>query len=549
MKTFDFNPKLTSAKLNEQFSKNFGGRVNLDKFSREQLEDMRNKVRTMVFQQESSAGYNDLLTNETYQKNQAMLQLLNTRIKEMLGEDIKKLRDKMDQLSEAKKGDGNLANNAKPYDKITRGDVIAGRLGKDEKGGKDTKAKETRISELSNDTLKSYSDKAKASAKYHDAEGDRYASDPDERAFAPSQYKKAASRTAGAAKADSKMKEEMKVGDKKKSSTGGTIEKTKTGVKHTAGKNYGAMKQPFDKNSKDLDEEMKVGDKKKSSTGGTIEKTKTGVKHTAGKNYSAQKQPFDKNSKDLDEASKHPSDCDCKECMSMYEADMGKHNNKTTGFKALAKKAGGGEKGQKIAGAQFQKMKKAGQLEEANRSFKHNVRFVNESLQFLLNEDEEGKAKAITAASDIVNDFTSWMQRVGQYQTKSMIELADSIKANFGAAEAEQFKTSVAASLSQTLEVLTSQREAISGAVAVLAGEATPEAPMGQEPDAGMDSEMPPEDGMDMSEPDNMNPEPAGDEFAGAEGPSSNREVRESRAQRVARRLAEEHSIMSKLAR
>jgi hypothetical protein len=47
------------------------------------------------------------------------------------------------------------------------------------------------------------------------------------------------------------------------------------------------------------------------------------------------------------------------------ERDMGKHNNATTGFKALAKKAGGGEKGQRIAGAQFQKMKKAGQLEEA----------------------------------------------------------------------------------------------------------------------------------------------------------------------------------------
>ena len=35
-----------------------------------------------------------------------------------------------------KKGDGNLANNAKPYDKVTQGDVIAGRLGKDEEGGK-----------------------------------------------------------------------------------------------------------------------------------------------------------------------------------------------------------------------------------------------------------------------------------------------------------------------------------------------------------------------------------------------------------------------------
>jgi hypothetical protein len=35
--------------------------------------------------------------------------------------------------------DGNLANNAKPYDKVTQGDVVAGRLGKDEMGGKKKK--------------------------------------------------------------------------------------------------------------------------------------------------------------------------------------------------------------------------------------------------------------------------------------------------------------------------------------------------------------------------------------------------------------------------
>ena len=51
------------------------------------------------------------------------------------------------------------------------------------------------------------------------------------------------------------------------------------------------------------------------------------------------------------------------ETTQLNERDMGKHNNATTGFKALAKKAGGGEKGERIAGAQFQKMKKAGQLE------------------------------------------------------------------------------------------------------------------------------------------------------------------------------------------
>ena len=38
--------------------------------------------------------------------------------------------------------DGNLANNAKPYDKVTHGDVISGRLGKDEMGGKKKKVSE-----------------------------------------------------------------------------------------------------------------------------------------------------------------------------------------------------------------------------------------------------------------------------------------------------------------------------------------------------------------------------------------------------------------------
>jgi len=42
-------------------------------------------------------------------------------------------------FNEAKKGDGNLANNYPPYDKVTRGDVIAGALGKDEMGGKKKK--------------------------------------------------------------------------------------------------------------------------------------------------------------------------------------------------------------------------------------------------------------------------------------------------------------------------------------------------------------------------------------------------------------------------
>jgi len=72
------------------------------------------------------------------------------------------------------------------------------------------KKKTSVVSELSNNTLKSYSSKAKKDAAEHEKAGHAYDSDPDERDFAPSAFKKAASRKAGAAKADSKIKEGSK---------------------------------------------------------------------------------------------------------------------------------------------------------------------------------------------------------------------------------------------------------------------------------------------------------------------------------------------------
>ena len=168
----------------------------------------------------------------------------------------------------------------------------------------------------------------------------------------------------------------------------------------------------------------------------------------------------------------------------------------------------------------------------------------------MLAEDEEGKAKAITAAGDMVNDFTSWMQRVGQYQTKAIIELSDQIRAEFGQAEAEQFKQTVGPALSATLETLTAQRESISNAVATLAGEAAPEQPMGMEP--GMDAGAP---DMDMAGPDAMNPAPVGgDEFGASDAAvggdvTAGREIRESRQERIARKLAESHNLMAKLSK
>jgi hypothetical protein len=86
MKTFDLNQPISAHKLNESMFKKFGVRVNLENYSREELENYRNLLRTQLFQHEAKSNFNDLLTNETYQKNKQIVTILNQKIKEIVGE-------------------------------------------------------------------------------------------------------------------------------------------------------------------------------------------------------------------------------------------------------------------------------------------------------------------------------------------------------------------------------------------------------------------------------------------------------------------------------
>jgi hypothetical protein len=499
MKTQDFAPIISSDKLAENLVKQFNTKVNLNSYDREQLEDIRNKLRTKIFQQEGSSKFNDLLTNETYQKDKAMLELLNTRIKEMLGEQMKKLRDKMDQLTEAKKSKPDFLDLDKDGNKTEPM----------KKAAKDAKVKEGFPTV---DDARAEHEKNKTTDKF------------DKKELAPgvTRYtRKASTFTDGGddsdvKKAKDKAKKDAKVKESKSCANG-----------HT-------------KMTKDCDECMGMYE--------ASHQEKTTMKHvknpTAGEKKAA---------KDI-----KPGVAGYKDRVDMLksaEADgrlknEGKDEGKPgKNFAKIAKDAGKryGSKaaGERVAGAVRNKLAKQGKLEE--NQFKHNVRFVNESIGFLLQEDEEAKAKTITAAGDIVNDFTGWMQRIGQYQTKAIIELADSIRAEFGAAESEAFKQKVAPALTASLETLTQQREILSNAVAELAGEAVPETPMGMEPNTDMDAD----NGLDVAEPDSMNPE---DEFAASDAAAggdetAGRSMRESRAKRRARKLAESHSILTKLAR
>jgi hypothetical protein len=134
-------------------------------------------------------------------------------------------------------------------------------------------------------------------------------------------------------KKDEEVKEEMKVGDKKSSSTGGTIEKTATGVKHTAGKNYGGDKAPKD----DEDDEPKAKKAKKESVEPEF-KSKFMKMVEAKKEEAADKKKADKKKK-MEEGSKPDfldidKDGDKKEPMKKAAGDKG--GDKKDGKKGMS---------------------------------------------------------------------------------------------------------------------------------------------------------------------------------------------------------------------
>ena len=446
MITTDLNSTLTAAKLNENMFKKFGTKINFEKYTREELENYRNILRTNIHQVETTSNFNDLLSNEDYQKDKYMVGVLNTKIKEMLGES-RLLAEKSKSQKQARtmaaaahdptfaKKVGIKQSVAKEFNKADRGTKQLSNAMKHKK-----KASEG-IEGITMTTRNTMEAKKKSKPDFLDLDKDGNKKEP---------MKKAAA-------------------DKKK--------------------------------NKDVNEYFYFDDKK----GGRSNPSQDKLARRGGKSTPA---------------------------------------GDPQGYKSMVK--GKDKKAKDIYGINGPKGKLPKEsMKESQQIFRNHVAIVNESLRTLINEDEEGKAKAITAASDMVNDFTSWMQRVGQYQTKSMIELADSIRAEFGQQESDTFKQAVAPALQSTLETMTQQREAISHAVAVLAGEATDTAMMG-----GMGGgEVPDMTGGGAA--DTAMPDASGDEFGASDAAAggmetSGRELRESRRREMVRqKIAESHKLMN----
>jgi hypothetical protein len=77
----EINKPVTAKSLNESLAKRFGKKIALEQFTLEQLQDVRNKIRTTLSQVETNESF-DTVQSESYQKNKLFLDVLNAEISE-----------------------------------------------------------------------------------------------------------------------------------------------------------------------------------------------------------------------------------------------------------------------------------------------------------------------------------------------------------------------------------------------------------------------------------------------------------------------------------
>ena len=87
----EFTKPVTVKSLNDNLATMFGKNIDTQKFTLEQLQDTRNKLRTVLSQIETNESFDSVHTNESYQKNKMFLNVLNQAIEERNIQEAKKV--------------------------------------------------------------------------------------------------------------------------------------------------------------------------------------------------------------------------------------------------------------------------------------------------------------------------------------------------------------------------------------------------------------------------------------------------------------------------
>ena len=82
MQSIELTKPVTTESLLSEFESRFNQTMDLTKFTAEELEDVANKIRTKIHNITQNEHFGEELRNHDYQKNQAMLDIVNQRIKE-----------------------------------------------------------------------------------------------------------------------------------------------------------------------------------------------------------------------------------------------------------------------------------------------------------------------------------------------------------------------------------------------------------------------------------------------------------------------------------
>ena len=119
MNITEFTKPLSAKRLNESLAKKFGAKIDIESFTTEQLLDARNKIRTRVFNVETTESF-DKVQSADYQKNKLFLDVLNAAIAERDDHIIDAIDEAVKQVREGAEDEAELVMAAKDMvDRIT----------------------------------------------------------------------------------------------------------------------------------------------------------------------------------------------------------------------------------------------------------------------------------------------------------------------------------------------------------------------------------------------------------------------------------------------
>jgi len=114
----EFTKPVTSKTLNEGLAQRFGTKIDIDQFTTEQLQDARNKLRTVLSQVETKESFDKVQSTE-YSKNKLFLDVLNAALSER-DDVVTAIDEAIEQVNEGEEDKAELVMAAKDMvDRVT----------------------------------------------------------------------------------------------------------------------------------------------------------------------------------------------------------------------------------------------------------------------------------------------------------------------------------------------------------------------------------------------------------------------------------------------